>query len=214
MVTDLLPPQATPFERALERSAAARLAAAAIDLPFEMLKNPAHCPVDLLPFLAWEWGAQGWDADWTDAVKRAAAADAIRLARIRGSVQSVADVIARRDRLARLVEWFDAVPPREPGTFEVIVPIDSGDDVRGTADFARAIITDVIWQKPLSAQFLLAHHLALAARLGAVAAVRTALFGRLDMAIRDDRTRDWDNLLTTEIGEPLETEDGALLEIA
>lgn len=210
MTTSLLPPLATKFERALELAAATRIGT--IDLPFATLKDPATCPPELLPFLAWEWGAQGWDADWSEATKRAAVADAIRLARIRGSVQSVEDVVARHDALARLVEWFDAVPPREPGTFDVILPIGPDDDARATADFARAIIIDVIRHKPLSAHFFLVQALASEYRIGVQGALRVSLFAREAVALVEDNSQPWADLLADENGEPLQDDAGAFLD--
>ncbi|MBX9860642.1 MAG: phage tail protein I [Sphingomonas sp.] len=211
MATSLLPPQATPFERALELAAAARLEA--VDLPFETLKDPAHCPVALLPFLAWEWGAEGWDADWSEATKRAAVANAIALARIRGSRQCVEDVVARHDALASLVEWFETVPHGTPGTFDVIVPIGADDEERGTADFARAIIVDVIRHKPLSAHFALVQALTSAYRIGAQAALRVSLFAREAVALVEDTSQPWADLLTDENGEPLEDDFGTFLDV-
>lgn len=210
MTTNLLPPQATPFERALELAAAARLDT--VDLPFATLKDPASCPVELLPFLAWEWGAQGWDADWSEAIKREAVADAIRLARIRGSRQCVEDVVARHDALAQLVEWFEAVPAGEPGTFDVIVPIGAEDDVRATDAFARAIIVDVIRHKPLSAHFALVQALASEYRIGVQGALRVTLFAREPVAFTEETSQPWADLLTDENGEPLQDEFGAFLD--
>lgn len=210
MATNLLPPQATPFERALELAAAARIAA--IDLPFETLKDPASCPAGLLPFLAWEWGAQGWNADWSEATKRTAVADAIRLARTRGSRQSVEDVVARHDALASIVEWFETVPRGTAGTFDIIVPIGADDALRGSAAFAREIIVDVIRHKPLSAHFALVQALGSEYRIGVQGAIRVSLFAREDVALTEDNSQPWANLLDDENGEPLQQDDGAFLD--
>jgi phage tail P2-like protein len=212
MATSLLPPQATPFERALELAAAARLEA--IDLPFETLKDPAHCPVALLPFLAWEWGAEGWDADWSEATKRAAVANAIALARIKGSRQCVEDVVARHDPLASLVEWFETTPAGEPGTFDIVIPLDATGGVRATAAFARAIIEDVVRHKPLSAHFQLVQRLGSATGIGVQAVARTSVFGRETMLLAEDNSRPWATLLDDENGEPLTDDAGTFLDTA
>lgn len=211
MATNLLPPQATPFERALELAAATRLDA--IDLPFETLKDPANCPAALLPFLAWEWGAQGWNADWSEATKRGAVADAIRLARTRGSRQCVEDVVARHDALASLVEWFETVPRGTPGTFDVIVPIGADGGERGTIEFARQIIVDVIRHKPLSAHFALVQSLGSEYRIGVQGAIRVSLFARQEVALTEDTSQPWADLLDDENGEPLQQDDGAFLDV-
>ncbi len=212
MPNSLLPPNATPLERAFELSAAERLEA--IDLPLDRLKDPRTCPAELLPFLAWEWNTSRWETDWSEAEKRDVVADAIRINRIKGSRACVEEVMARHDALAFLVEWWEEQPRGEPGTFTVFLPLDGAGGVRATPAFARAIIEDVIRHKPLSAHFIFAYPLALAARIGAIGAVRTTLFGRLDMALDPNETQPWDDYLATEIGEPIETEAGALLEIA
>ena len=212
MTTSLLPPGATPLERAIDASGAARIGA--IPDPLATLKDPAHCPVELLPFLAWEWGADGWDADWSEAEKRTAVADAIRLARIKGSVQCVEDVLARHDALAELIEWHQQNPRGTPGTFEVQLPVGADGGTRATAAFARAIIEDVIRHKPLSAHFAFVHRMSIASRIGVFGVARSALFARRDMESFVDDTRDWANLLTTEIGEPLTDDAGDFLEVA
>lgn len=211
MVTNLLPPQASAFERALELAAAARIAA--IDLPFETLKDPARCPVALLPFLAWEWGAEGWDADWSEPVKRQAVAEAIALARIKGSRQCVEDVVTRHDALARLIEWFEATPLGAPGTFDVMLPIGADDAARGTAAFARAIIVDVIRHKPLAAHFALVQALASEYRIGVQGAVRVTLFAREPVVLIEDDSQPWADLLTDENGEPLQDDAGLFLDV-
>lgn len=212
MATNLLPPQATPFERALELAAAARLEA--IDLPFETLKDPARCPVALLPFLAWEWRAEGWDADWSEATKRSAVANAIALARIKGSRACVEDVVARHDPLASLIEWFESTPVGEPGTFDVVIPLDADSGDRATAAFARAIIEDVIRHKPLSAHFQLVQRLDTAGGIGLQAVARTSIFARQDMLLGEDTSEPWATLLTDQIGEPLTDDVGTFLDTA
>lgn len=64
----LLPPNATPFERAMEAVIAGRQG-----LPAELVSaalDPARCPEPLLPFLAWDLGADIWEDDWPVEKKR------------------------------------------------------------------------------------------------------------------------------------------------
>ena len=73
MSSSLLPPNATPLERALEATFAARLDA----LPAEAPRDawiPARCPEALLPWLAWALSVDRWDPDWTAVIKRSAIA--------------------------------------------------------------------------------------------------------------------------------------------
>ena len=70
-MTSLLPPNATAGERALETALRADIDLAAVGTEW----NPATCPANVLPFLAWGLAISHWDADWTEAEKRAAIAD-------------------------------------------------------------------------------------------------------------------------------------------
>jgi phage tail P2-like protein len=82
----LLPPNASPLERALAATGAG------IDtLPVALrdLWNPATCPVTLLPWLAWSLAVDEWDEAWTESVQRSVVADAIEVHRHRGTVWSL-----------------------------------------------------------------------------------------------------------------------------
>ena len=84
----LLPPNATPLERAME--AAMRQP---IDIPIRKLWSAADCPVELLPYLAWALGVEEWDSDWPDPVKRSAVADAFRIHREKGTLAGLKRVM-------------------------------------------------------------------------------------------------------------------------
>ena len=84
----LLPPNATPLERAME--AAMRQP---IDIPIRKLWSAADCPVELLPYLAWALGVEEWDSDWPDPVKRSAVADAFRIHREKGTLAGLKRVL-------------------------------------------------------------------------------------------------------------------------
>ena len=84
----LLPPNATPFERALEAALAQD-----VDIPIRKLWSSAECPVDLLPYLAWALGVEEWDPDWPVAVRRAAVANAIRIHREKGTLAGLKRVL-------------------------------------------------------------------------------------------------------------------------
>lgn len=82
----LLPPNATPLERAIAATGAG------IDtLPVALrdLWNPATCPVTLLPWLAWSLAVDEWDENWSESVQRSVVADAIEVHRHRGTVWSL-----------------------------------------------------------------------------------------------------------------------------
>ncbi len=84
----LLPPNATPFERALEAALAQD-----VDIPIRKLWSSADCPVDMLPWLAWALGVEEWDSDWPEPVKRAAVSNAIAVHREKGTLAGLKRVL-------------------------------------------------------------------------------------------------------------------------
>lgn len=109
-VRSLLPPGATPVERSLE-AACARIGS----VPRELgaLWDPARCPVDWLPALAWTAGIEEWNAEWPEAVKRHAIAVAFELHRVRGTWGAV----------RRLMESIGAVWSKREGPADGLAPM-------------------------------------------------------------------------------------------
>lgn len=92
MSASLLPPNASPLERALVATAAARLAQLDPSV-ITRLRDPATCPVELLPWLAWAHAVDEWSDDWPEETRRAVIAASIAVHRSRGTVASVRRVI-------------------------------------------------------------------------------------------------------------------------
>ncbi|MBB3910530.1 phage tail protein I [Sphingomonas desiccabilis] len=215
MTPSLLPPNATPLERAAE-SATARIG----DVPFpvEALGDPQRIPLRWLPWLAWGLSVDSWDDDWSEAEKRAAVAGSIALHRIKGTRASVETVLGRFDQLLHLVEWHQAAPRADPHTFEVRLPI-AGDGVepggrRATAAFAEAIIREVSRVKPAREHFRLVQTLGLEGAIGIQGVARLTGAVRQDMAANFDTSPAWAAYLQTEDGEPLQEDSGAFLDTA
>lgn len=89
-MTDLLPPNASPLERAID-AASARIDA--LDVPLADLWSPDRCPAALLPWLAWALGVETWDADWPEALKRRACAEAFEVHREKGTLAAIKRVL-------------------------------------------------------------------------------------------------------------------------
>lgn len=90
-MSDLLPANASPQERAVELSVA-RIG----DVPTAVIRDqwdPWECPPSLLPWLAWAFNVDEWDADWPDQAKRQTIADSIELHRRKGSIDSIRRVL-------------------------------------------------------------------------------------------------------------------------
>lgn len=127
MSDSLLPPNATPLERALE---AATCRVDAIPVPLRALWNPSTIPAPLLPWLAWGVSVDDWNPDWTDPQKRAVVAASIDVHRHKGTVGAMLTALAALDYEAQLVEWHQTIPAGEPYTFGIEVTLDA----RGIAD--------------------------------------------------------------------------------
>ena len=90
MRKDLLPPNATPLERAVD-AASARLDE--LEVPVRHLWNPRRCPLALLPWLAVTLGVETWDPGWPELLKRQACAEAFEVHREKGTVAAVRRVL-------------------------------------------------------------------------------------------------------------------------
>lgn len=91
MPDHLLPPNATAQEIALD-AATARIGE--VPTPLRDVWNPKTCPPDLLPWLAWAFGVDEWDVNWSDDAKRATIGNAVSVQRRKGSVWSIKRAIA------------------------------------------------------------------------------------------------------------------------
>ncbi|MFK7866218.1 MAG: phage tail protein I [Alphaproteobacteria bacterium] len=101
----ILPPNATPLERAAEQATATRIEA--IPVPIENLINVDHCPAGFLPFLAWGLSVEDWDSDWSDNIKRQVIKSSFAIHKIKGTVAAVEMALNALDIPAILQEWFE-----------------------------------------------------------------------------------------------------------
>lgn len=118
----LLPWNASPQERALE-AATARVGA--VPMPMRTLWNPDTCPAAQLPWLAWALSVDVWDADWTDAQKRAAVRASFAVHQRKGTVGAVLTSLASLGWATDVVEWFEDSPAAAPYTFRVEAELDA-----------------------------------------------------------------------------------------
>ncbi|NBC35548.1 phage tail protein I [Novosphingobium sp. FSY-8] len=204
----LLPPNATALEQAL---ASATATIGEVPTPLPELWNPADCPLSVLPWLAWGLSVDRWRQDWTEAQKRAAVADAIPSARIKGARATVMAVVAEYDPRLTLTEWWQDGGSGTPHTFHVTAPMNDGGAATFTADFARDLHAAVSRVKPARAHFHLRQRVDAATTLPVVCYARAYRYERLFAATAPDNP-DADLALQTEYGEPIEGADGLTLE--
>lgn len=175
----LLPPSATPFERAVEASIA-RISD--VPVPLRQLVDPDTCPADQLPFLAWALSIDSWDSDWPETIKRARVRSAIMIQRRKGTAASLRDVVSSFGGAVALREWWQTEPPGPAHTFALVVSLDGIVRPEATAAYADAVITEVARTKPVRSHFTFSQALSAAGALGLVAAARPAVHARLTLA--------------------------------
>jgi phage tail P2-like protein len=81
VTTLILPRNRTPLEASIESVGAARF-----PLPADLVAsvwNPATCPADLLPYLAWGLSVDLWDNGWNETAKREVCRKALMLHRLK-----------------------------------------------------------------------------------------------------------------------------------
>lgn len=88
---DLLPPSASPTERTLSVVLGGR---ADLPVPLRPLWDPASCPLDILPWLAWALSVDEWDPRWSEEARRAVVSSALAVHRHKGTVASIRRAIA------------------------------------------------------------------------------------------------------------------------
>jgi phage tail P2-like protein len=97
----LLPPSSTALERAVDRSAAARLAA----LPslVTSLWNAATCPAALLPYLAWALSVDEWNDGWGEDKKRAVIAESRYIHQHKGTLSAIYRALSALGQVGAIV---------------------------------------------------------------------------------------------------------------
>lgn len=83
----LLPPASTPLERAVDRSAAARLAA--LPAVVASLWNAETCPPAILPYLAWAMSVDEWNEEWGLEKKRAVIVESRLIHQQKGTIAAI-----------------------------------------------------------------------------------------------------------------------------
>ncbi|MEB8638659.1 phage tail protein I [Cronobacter muytjensii] len=123
-MSSILPPNSTPGERALEA-----VLSHAGDLPGDIreIKDPDLCPVELLPWLAWEYAVTYWRSDWTEEQKRAVIKVAAWQNKHRGTRGAVERALNTVGYDCKLTEWFEETPAGAPYTFGIDISLKPGE---------------------------------------------------------------------------------------
>lgn len=134
-MTDLLPPNRTALERRLAASHPLEL-----PVPLRTLWNPATCPVEFLPFLAWAFSVDQWHETWPESVKRRVISNSAELHRIKGTRPAVELAMESLGVSVELTEWFEATPNLPRGTFSAVLYVNEN-----LTPEAPALLSDTLY---------------------------------------------------------------------
>ncbi len=171
-MSDLLPPNATLPERAISLSAAR---VGDVATPLRPLWNPATCPLETLPWLAWAFSVDTWDTNWPEATKRTVVASSIATHRRKGTVQAVKSSLSALGAGAVVVEWFQKSPMGTAHTFTInIVSLDT------SVEMQASMVSEINRTKPLRSHYDIVFGTAAEGSINVVSLFRAAVFTRLD----------------------------------
>ncbi|WP_197372842.1 phage tail protein I, partial [Ralstonia pseudosolanacearum] len=127
----------TPLER---RAAQAGGRIERVPVPLRDLWNPATCPAELLPFLAWSFSVDRWNPAWPLATKRAVTAASYFVHRKKGTIGALRRAVEPLGFLIRVIEWWQTNPPGPRGSFRLDVGVlQTGIDEAMYAELERLI---------------------------------------------------------------------------
>ena len=113
-MSDLLPLNATDQERAISE-AIGREAPVVV----REMWNPETCPTALLPWLAWAFNVDTWDASWTEAQKRGVIKNSVAVHKKKGTIGALRTALDGLGYDMDVNEWFKKAPIGDPYTFSI-----------------------------------------------------------------------------------------------
>lgn len=117
----LLPPNATTQEFEIEQSTS-RINV--VPVPVRDIWNADTCPDALLPWLAWAYSVDEWDATWTSDQRREAIKSSVAVHRYKGTIGAVRNALAALGFDVAIQEWFNMLPQGVPYTFGINLTTD------------------------------------------------------------------------------------------
>lgn len=121
MMSNLLPPNSTKFER---QFSAAFARVSAVETPARSFNLPLEAPAVVLPWLAWERSVDDWKKSWTETQKRQTINDAHYVHCHKGTIGALERALKNLGIQAVVQEWFNMSPIGQPYTFNIQIQID------------------------------------------------------------------------------------------
>lgn len=138
-MSDLLPLNATDQERAISN-------AIGRDVPVVVREvwNPDACPAALLPWLAWAFNVDTWDASWTEAQKRGVIKNSVAVHKQKGTIGALRTALDGLGYDVEVTEWFQKTPAGDPYTFRISMNVEqvsfpSGSVLDKIVDVAKSV---------------------------------------------------------------------------
>lgn len=119
----LLPPGATPWERAVESVDADLVARDPLGL-IPVARSDVDTPLSLLPYLAAERSVNEFDGAWSEARQRAVTRGSFAFHRVQGTRPALDRALTPLGYRIGVVEWFERIEYRRPYTFRITVDLD------------------------------------------------------------------------------------------
>lgn len=171
----ILPINATPQEQDIEASTS-RISG--IPTPLRDLWNPATCPADLLPWLAWAFTVPDWSPDWTDAQKRNVIATSVATHRVKGTVGAVKQFVESLGLGATIQEWWQKTPKGTPHTFTLNI---SASEIPASAQ--TAIVSGLGRIKPARSTFDINYVAGYLAQVNVLPIVQATVYDRFQASL-------------------------------
>ncbi len=146
MSSRLLPTGSSPLELAAAEACAE---IQRVPVPIKTLINPDTCPVHLLPYLAWAWSVDRWDADWPERTKRDVIKASMFIHKHKGTIGALRRVVEPLGYLIRITEWWKTGDRN--GTFRLTVGVSETGITEETYYELERLIFDA---KPVSRHLL------------------------------------------------------------
>ncbi|EJD6109605.1 phage tail protein I [Morganella morganii] len=118
MSSRLLPTGSSPLELAAAEACAE---IQRVPVPIKTLVNPDTCPLHLLPYLAWAWSVDRWDADWPERTKRDVIKASMFVHKHKGTIGALRRVVEPLGYLISVTEWWKTGDRN--GTFRLTVGV-------------------------------------------------------------------------------------------
>lgn len=145
-MSQLLPPNTTPFERNVVEVAAQNTELA---VAIASLARVDQAPDAFLSMLAWQYSVDSWDNAWQPSLQRQLIKQSFRQHQIKGTIAAVRQVLSQFGYSARCVEWWQTQPIGVAGTFALVLDLNGIELTEATYAEVNRLIKDA---KPASRQ--------------------------------------------------------------